>query len=150
MRAAGSAARRAEQVPTVAGHVEEHGDPAVGLVARRRDELDAAVEHPALGSLEVVDAEEQPDSTGVLAADGTHLPVAIGLREEESRLRAGWPDDDPSLRPPAVRGRRRVLDELEAERVDEEPDRVVVALDDQRGVLEVQGCEPTAAVPGSS
>ena len=104
------------------------------------------VEHPPPSGLEVVDTQEQPDPTCVLGAYRIDLLVAIGFREEEPRLCAGWPDDDPSLRTPVVRGPRRVLDELEAERVDEEPDGVVVALDDQRGVLEVQGCERTATL----
>jgi hypothetical protein len=104
------------------------------------------VEHPSPGRLEVVDAQEEPDSTGVLVADRIGLGVTIGLGEEQPRLRARRADDDPPLRTPVVRGRGRVLDELEAQRVDEEPDGVVVPLDDQCGVFEVQA----ANVPPSS
>ena len=128
-----------EQVPAVAGDVDEHRHASVGLVAWLRHELDAVVEHPPPGGLEVVDSEEEADPAGVLPPDEVHLLLTVRLGEEQPGLRARRSNDDPPLRAPVVRGRRRVFDELEAEGVDEEPDGVVVVLDDQRGVLQVQG-----------
>ena len=116
---------------------------AVGLVARLRDELDAMVEHPTSGGVEVVDAKEQPDPTSVLVADGIELSLAVGLSEKQPRLRLRWPDDDPTLRTAVVRGRRRVLDEVETQCVNEEPDRVVVVVDNQRRVLDVHVSDGT-------
>src|SRR5215204_438482 len=95
------------------------------------------VEHPPPSYLEVVDTKEQPDSTCVLAADGIDLSLAVGLSEEQSGLRLRRSNDDPTLRTSIVRGRRRVLYEVESQCVDEEFDGVVVVLHDQRGVLDV-------------
>ena len=102
------------------------------------------VEHPSLSSLEVVDTKEQPDSTCVLVADGIDLSIAVGLGEEQAGLRLRRSDDDPTLRTSIVRGRRRVLDEIEPQCIDEEADGVVVVLDDQRRVLDVHSWSPQA------
>jgi hypothetical protein len=93
--------------------VEEHGKAALGLVARLLNELDAMVEHPSRSCLEVVDTKEQPNSTCVLAADGIDLSLAVGLSEEQPGLRLRRSDDNPTLRTAIVRGRRRVLNEVE-------------------------------------
>ena len=45
-----------QQVPSVAGDVDEHDHAAVVLVAWFGHELDAVIEHPLPGSLEVIDA----------------------------------------------------------------------------------------------
>ena len=95
------------------------------------------VEHPTSGCVEVVDAKEQPDSASVLVADRIDLSPALGLSEQEPGQRVRWPDDDPTLRTAVVRGRWRVFDEVETQCVNEESDRVVVVVDDQRGVLDV-------------
>ena len=67
------------------------------------DELDGVGEHPLPGGIEVVDAQEQPDPARELVADGLLLAVAVGLGEQQPRLRARWADDDPPLRPAVVR-----------------------------------------------
>ncbi len=90
------------------------------------------VEHPLSSGIEVVDAKEQPDSTCELTAYGIDLFFAVGLCEEQSRLRVRRPDDDPTLGTPIVRRRWRVLDKVESQCVHEEPDGVVVVLDNQR------------------
>lgn len=95
------------------------------------------VEHPSPSCLEVGNTEKQPDSTCVLTADRNDLLLAVGLSEEQSRLRLWRPDDDPSFRTSVVRRRRRVLGELEPQRINEEPDGIVVVLDDHGGVLNV-------------
>jgi hypothetical protein len=74
--------RRTEEVPAVAGDVEEHGDAAVGFGARRGDELDSGGRHPLVGGSEVVYLEEEPDPAGELVADdgGLILPSARARR----------------------------------------------------------------------
>ena len=62
--------------------VQKHGNVAVGLVARLRDELDVMVEHPLPSGLEVVDTKKQTDSTRVLAADRIDLLLAVRLSQE--------------------------------------------------------------------
>lgn len=106
------------------------------------------VEHPLPCALEVVDPEEQADSTGELTTDDLGLARPVGPCEQQPGLRSRRPDDDPPLGTPVVRRRTRVLDELERQRVDEEPDGLVVVVDQQGRVLEVH--PPTvgvAAVP---
>ena len=71
IRARLSSFRRAEEVPPVAGDVEEHGDPAVDLGAWLGDELDAGRHHSRVGGVEVVDPEEEPDAAGDLVADAS-------------------------------------------------------------------------------
>jgi hypothetical protein len=88
-------------------------------------------------AFEVVDAKEQTDTTCELFADGTRLIVAISPSQQQSRARVWGSHDDPTLRPPVVGHRRRVLDKLEAQRIDEEANGIVVVLDDQGKALEM-------------
>src|SRR2546423_10903198 len=53
---------RADEVPPVAGDVEEHRHAAVRLRARRGHELRAGGAHPFMGSVEVVDVQAEPDT----------------------------------------------------------------------------------------
>lgn len=53
--------RGTDEVPLVAGDVEEHRDPAVRLRTRRAQELHARSAHPLAGCVEVVDVEEETD-----------------------------------------------------------------------------------------
>lgn len=64
---------RSEEVPAIAGDVEEDGDFSVGLDARRPDELDARGYHPVVVRIEVVDAKEEPHRARVLFADDRGL-----------------------------------------------------------------------------
>lgn len=121
---------RSEEVPFVPCEVKEHGNTAVGLIARLRDELDAMVEHPPPSRLEVVDPKEQADSARVLATDGVDLVLAVCCSEEQPGLCPRRFDNDPTLRTSIVRRCRRVLNQVEAQCVDEEPDGVVVVLND--------------------
>lgn len=134
-----SPARRAEQVPSVAFEVEEDDDAAVCLLAGFGDEPHAVVEHSLPGRVEVIDAEEEADTSCELLADCAGLLLTIGSREQQPRLRTRRPHDDPSLRSPIVGHRRRILDDLEAQGIDEEPNGIVVVPDDQREVLHVHG-----------
>jgi len=73
-------------------------------------------------------------------SDCSGLLVTVGLREEQSGLRIGRSHDDPPLGSTVVGGRRRILDQLEAERADEELDCTVVVVDDERDVLDHHSC----------
>ena len=128
---------RPEQIPLVPGDVEENGHAAVGLMPGRSRERDTVVEHSPPGCLEVVDAKEQTHPTCILVANDVALIRAVGLDKEKTGLRSGWFHDDPSLRASVVRRSRRVLNELEPQRADEESDGDVVVFYDQRGVLDV-------------
>ncbi len=82
--------------------------------------------------VEVVDAEEEADPAGRLLPDRRRLVVAVGAREQDAGLGAGWANHDPPFRAAVVGQRRGVLDQLEPEHIDEELDRRVVLLDDDR------------------
>jgi len=73
---------RSEEVPAVAGDVEEDGVAAVGLGAGFGEELDAGGEHASAGGVEVLDAQEESDPAGVLVADGRSLSFAVGAGEQ--------------------------------------------------------------------
>lgn len=60
----------AEEVPPVAGDVEEDRDPAIGLGPWFPDEGDTGPGHPSVSGVEVVDTEEEPDRPA------TWLPTA--------------------------------------------------------------------------
>src|SRR3954447_1982525 len=129
---------RAEQVPAVAGDVEEDHHAAVGLVPRLGGECDSGCDHPLVLRVEILDTQEQPDAAGELLADRRALVVPVGLREQQPRLSIRRPDHHPALGPALLgRQRRLVLHELKAKAIDEERDRLVVVVDDQREALEV-------------
>ncbi len=86
---------------------------------------------------EVVDPQEEPDPSGELASDDGTLLVPVGECQQDAGHRTGRPDDDPPLRSTVVGRRRRVLDQLEADAVDEEGDRRVVVVDDDGHELDV-------------
>jgi hypothetical protein len=46
----------AQQVPSVAGDIAKHCEPAVRLVSRFRHELDAVGPHPFVGGVEILDS----------------------------------------------------------------------------------------------
>ncbi len=142
--------RRSEQIPTVAGDIDKHGDPTVRLRPRRRHEGNAGVTHPLVGGIEVLHPEEETNAPGHLRADDRRLIVTVGSGEQDPRLRVGRSYHHPPLRlPTGCRRRRRVLDQLEAERVHEKGDGGVIVIDDDGGQLQMRHALKPAAADGS-
>ena len=125
-------ARSSEQIPSVSGDVEEDGDPAVELGARLADKLHAGQSHPSAGGLEVVHSQEESDSASALFPDYGPLIVTVGPSEQDSCLPPRWSHHDPALGASVVGQRRRVLDELKVEHLDEELDRRVIVVHHDR------------------
>ena len=92
-----------------------------------------------MGGLEVVDPQEQgpPNPAGPLVAHRSPLSLAVGPHQQQSGLGPRRSNDHPPLGPPIGRGGRAVLDQVEAEHVDEEPDGLVVVVDEQRHLLDL-------------
>src|SRR4051812_12180058 len=95
---AGRLVGRAEQVPAIAGDIQEHGYLAIRFSARGAHELHAGSDHSIVVSSEVVDAQKESNPSGVLFSDDGFLAVAICAGEEQASLRAGRSHDDPPLR----------------------------------------------------
>jgi hypothetical protein len=77
-------------------------------------------------------------------ADGPCLVVPVGASEEQPGGGARRSHDHPPLRTATFRRqRRRVLDQLEAQDVNEERDCGVVVLDDQGNLLEMHDTKPS-------
>lgn len=120
----------AQQVPAVPGDVDEDSDQPGRLLAWLGDECDAGTAHPVVGGLEILDTEEQPDTASELVTNRTGLAFSVRLGQQQPG-RCPWrPHDDPTLRSSVIGQRRRVFNELEAEDVDEESDRIVIVIDD--------------------
>ncbi len=121
-----------QKVPAVAGDVDEHRKPTVRFVRRTANELDIVRPKTLVGLVEVVDAKKQPDAPGELITDRAMLAFTAGLREEEACCCTRWTDHHPPFGSSVVRERRLVLDKLEAQHTNEERNRFVVVIDDQR------------------
>lgn len=142
----------AEEVPPVAGDVEEDRDPAIGLGPWFPDEGDTGPGHPSVSGVEVVDTEEEPDPAGYLVTDSGTLVFSVGARERNPGLGTRGPHDDLPLGSPVIGQRWGVLDEVEAEYVAEERDRRVVVIDNQGNQVDlhhgsvrgVDSCSPLA------
>src|SRR5262249_49790373 len=67
-----------------------------------------------------------------LLPDRRELSFTVSAREQQPRAAVARSDDYPTL----VVAERRVFDEIESERVDEEPDRRVVVRDDERDEID--------------
>ena len=100
-----------QEIPLVTVEVFEDGDGAVGFLAGRFEEADAAGLVSFVIAPEVVGMEEEEDSTAGLVADGEGLLGCVGFGEEKSGA-AGirWGDEEPAF----VTGERSVLEEVEA------------------------------------
>jgi hypothetical protein len=127
-----------EEVPPVPFQIQEHGEPSVWFVSRRRNDLDAVGHQTLVGCLEIIDAEEHADASGELPAGDALLLHTIGSREQNASVCSHRSNDDPSLRPTIVGPRGRIFDEFELEDVDKEPDRRVIVPDHQRDKFEMR------------
>ena len=129
--------RGTEQVPPVPGHVEEHGDGAIGLVARSIDELHPVVHHVPILRGEIVDPQEEAHPTCRLLTHGRCLPFTVGAGEQHPGGGTGRAYHHPPLLPTVAGERQRVVDEFEAELVDEERNGRVVVVDNDGNRLDV-------------
>jgi hypothetical protein len=127
--------------PPVPCDVGEDCDLTVGLASWFGDELDALAQHSRVSRVEVIDSEEQPDTAGELISHCGRLPFAIGLRQQHRACRSGRTYDDPPFRPSVIGLGWRVLYEFEAQGIDEEPDGVVIVVNDQGELLEVHASQ---------
>jgi len=142
-----TAGSRPKKVPTVAGNIHEDDDLPVRLLPRLGQELHVHAAHPLVGSLEVVNAQEQPDAAGELISDHPRLALTVRLREQQRGRCAGRSHHDPPLGSAAASGQGRlVLNELEAEDVYEEPDGLVVVVDKERELFKVHPLRMTTAI----
>ena len=127
----------AEEIPLVAGDVEKDRDATIWLGAGFPDEGDPGLDHPPVHGLEVVDAEEEPDAAGYLTTHRGALAFPIGAGDQDSRLGARRPDNNPPLGAPVVGQRWRVLHQVEAEHLGEERDGRVVLVNDQGNQIDL-------------
>ena len=88
------------------------------------------------GSVEVVHLQEEPHPAGDLVSDRGGLVLAARAGEQDAGLAARRPDDDPPPWSAIIRQRWRVLDQIEAHRVDEELDGSVVVVYDYRDQID--------------
>ena len=142
--------RRADEVPFVAGDVEEHRDVAVGFGARCREELHARGRHPGMRRAEILDVEEETHSAGRLPPGDGGLVFAVSPRQQQAGRGAWRPDYHPPLGPALVRQGRGVLHELEAEHVHEEADSRVVLADHEGDEAEMHAASIRAAPAGDA
>ncbi len=87
-------------------------------------------------SSKVVYAQEEANAAGVLVSNNCGLALAIRTAQEQPRLGARRPYDNPALRATVRGDGGRVFHELELQYVDEEPDRRIVVMDHHRYKLE--------------
>jgi hypothetical protein len=86
--------------------------------------------HPPVAAREVFDPQEEADPTSRLVADDGSLPTAIGAGQQDPRRGPWRAHHDLAFGGPVASHRRRVLDKIEAERIGEEADRLVVVVHD--------------------
>src|SRR6185437_9771978 len=134
-RAGGSSGRcahprllRLDQVPAVAVEVLEHRHGAIGLVPRRLEKKDAVGGEGCKIATEIVGLEEEADPPAGLVADGRHLLLVRGARQQQpGAAPTGGGHQHPALAIPEG----AVGDEVEAEAVAVPRDgRVVVGNDE--------------------
>jgi len=112
-----------EEIPLVAVEVFEDGDDAVGFLAGRFEETDAAGLVGLVIAPEVVGVEEEEHAATGLIADGEGLLGSGGFGEEKSGAAGiGGSDEEPAL----FVGERRVLKKMEAQFLGEELQRFVI------------------------
>ena len=119
------------EIPTVAVQILEDHHGAVSLVSRRLDEAYAIGGEALVIPPEVVGTQEEHHAASTLPSNRCFLLGAACSREQECGLtRSGWRDQHPALR----LIQPRVLQQTEAETVDEIRNRFVVVPDEERDV----------------
>lgn len=113
----------AEQVPLVSREVNEDRKTTVGLCAWLCHELNTGSHHSVVCRFEILDSEKEPYPSSDLVSYCFGLVRAISTSEQNAGPRARRTHNDPSLWTSIVGERRRVLYQLESERIDEEIDR---------------------------
>jgi hypothetical protein len=91
-----------EQIPAIAGDIQEHGDLAVCLTAGWPDELDTCCHHPLVLMSKVVHTQKEAYAAGVLVPNDCDLAITIRTGEEQTPF--GHLADAPQ--PSASGGRR--------------------------------------------
>lgn len=127
-----------QEIPAVSFEIQKHGNPTVWFVARRRHELDPSCDHALIRSVEIINAQEQSDSTGELLAYDAGLVVAIGTRQQNACFGPLGTDNDPALRAPVIGKRRGIFDEPELQNIHKETDGGVVVPHDEGDQLEIR------------
>lgn len=135
-----------KEVPAVAGDVQEDRHSAVGLGSRLAKEDYVGICHPSVRAVEVIDAKEEPDSTGCLIADGSDLAITVCPGEKKTGLSTRRTYDHPALGSSVVGERRGVLDKVEPEYAGEERDGRVVLVNDQSHQVDLHVGQRTRAV----
>ena len=115
-----------QEIPLVAVEVFEDGDGAVGFLAGRFEEMDAAGLVGFVVAPKVVGVEEEKNATAGLIADGEGLLGSIGFRQEKSGATGVRRCHE---KPAFVVRERRVLEKLEAEFSREELESFLVVAD---------------------
>ena len=113
--------RGTDKVPFDGGDVVEHGDVAVWLGARCREELHARGGHSRVRGVEILDLEEETHPFGGLLPDDGDLVFAVGTARAAGRSRHRAAGSTDRLGRHLGPG-RRVRHELEAQCVRAEAD----------------------------
>lgn len=105
--------------------------------------------------IEVLDMQEETNTTTSLVPENRSLIGAVGECQEEARLSARWPHHNPPFWPSIVGLIGAIRDQVEAKDVDEEVDGSVVIVDDEGDKVEVhrhemRGYPSLPVVPGTT
>ena len=75
---------RTEEIPPIPFEIKENRNLSIRLDTRDRDELDARRDYPFIGSLEIIDSQEEADAAGELLPHDPGLLLAVGTCEEDA------------------------------------------------------------------
>jgi len=120
-----------QEVPAIPLEIQKHGQSAIWLIARRRDEPHTCGNHTLISPIEIIDAQEHTDATRKLLAHNACLLFAVRTREQNACLASIWTNHNPTLRAAIIGQRRRVFHQLELQDVNEEADSRIVVPDHQ-------------------
>jgi len=107
--------------------------------------MDSGIQQLPVSGLEVVNAIEQPDASRKLVTDRLGLPLSVCASEENARLTARGPNDDPPLGPAIIGQGRTVLHKVEAEDTDEKLNRRTIVRDDHGHQVKMRQDSPPSA-----
>jgi hypothetical protein len=133
--------RGTKQIPAVSRDVQKHRNLPVWFRSTWSDEFDASRDQPLVVSIKIVYAQEEADTAAVLVPYELGLTVTVCACQQQARFGARRSHDHPALGSTIGGLCACIFHQLELQDVNEESDRWIVLMHQNRYELQMGHCD---------